>query len=42
MFLEASAKTGDNIVQIFEKIGHQVLLDEGTAEQQKENDGNLN
>ncbi len=34
-FLEVSAKTGDNIVRIFEKIGQQMLSDEGRVEESK-------
>jgi hypothetical protein len=39
--LEASAKTGDNITQIFEKIGYQVLENEGAGDKQKENEGKM-
>ena len=38
IFLEVSAKTGDNITKIFEKIGYQVLAEEGSAEQPKPSD----
>jgi hypothetical protein len=41
IFLEASAKTGDNITQIFEKIGYQVLENEGAGNKQKENEGKM-
>ena len=40
IFLEVSAKTGDNIVKIFEKIGYQMLAEEGSTEQPKASDGN--
>ena len=41
-FLETSAKTGDSIVSIFEKIGHQVLSEEVSQEQSKGNEGGTN
>ena len=40
IFLEVSARTGDNIVKIFEKIGYQMLAEEGNTEQPKASDGN--
>ncbi len=39
IFLEVSAKTGDNIAAIFDKIGHQVVAEEPNADKQKPTDG---
>lgn len=41
LFLEVSARTGENISEIFEKIGHQVVTEDAGAEKQKANDGRV-
>lgn len=41
MFIEASAKTGENINSIFDKIGFKMLEEDGKTEQPKPQDSML-